>query len=79
MKPDCSYITQVRFGFLSLLLLTVMALASTAWGAPLSIWSSNTVPAVLSDPDTTANELGVKFRSAVNGYVIALRVLQKHQ
>jgi uncharacterized protein (TIGR03437 family) len=39
----------------------------------LSIWSPSTVPAVITDSDTAAVELGVKFRSTVSGYVVGVR------
>ena len=40
---------------------------------PCTIWSNATTPAVLSESDTNAAELGVKFRSDLNGFVIGLR------
>jgi len=45
----------------------------TARSCPCSIWGSGATPAVAADPDGTANELGVKFRSDVAGQVTALR------
>jgi hypothetical protein len=39
---------------------------------PCSLWSSSTVPAS-TDPDTGAVELGVRFQSAVDGNITALR------
>jgi hypothetical protein len=47
--------------------------AATGGGAPLSIWSASATPAVLADPDTGAVELGVKFRSDVDGEITGLR------
>ena len=38
-----------------------------------SIWNMTFVPAVLNDSDPTPVELGVKFRSQVNGYVTGVR------
>jgi fibronectin type 3 domain-containing protein len=38
-----------------------------------TIWSATAVPAVAADPDTSAVELGVKFRSDVNGTVCGVR------
>jgi hypothetical protein len=38
-----------------------------------SIWEDTAVPAVISDPDASAVELGVKFRSDSDGYITALR------
>ncbi len=40
---------------------------------PCSIWSNSTTPATVSDPDTAAVELGVKFRTDVDGFVTGLR------
>ena len=37
-----------------------------------SIWDDATTPAILSDSDTNAVELGVKFRSEVDGYITGL-------
>ncbi|MDQ3776780.1 MAG: DUF4082 domain-containing protein [Pseudomonadota bacterium] len=38
-----------------------------------TIWPGTAVPAVAADPDTSAVELGVKFRSDVNGTVCGVR------
>ena len=42
-----------------------------------SIWNDSAVPSILVDPDSTARtqgvELGVKFQSAVSGYITGLR------
>jgi phosphodiesterase/alkaline phosphatase D-like protein len=40
---------------------------------PCTIWPSSATPATASDPDTSAVELGVKFRSDVIGQVTAIR------
>ncbi|MEU4424418.1 N,N-dimethylformamidase beta subunit family domain-containing protein [Actinoplanes sp. NPDC024001] len=40
---------------------------------PCSLWSASDVPAIPMDPDTSATEVGVKFRAAVAGRVTALR------
>jgi hypothetical protein len=45
---------------------------STPTGA-YSLWSSSTVPAVVTDPDTQAVELGVKFVPSVAGQIIGIR------
>lgn len=42
-------------------------------GEAISIWPATAIPAVLSDPDTNAVELGVKFRSSVAGQVTGVR------
>jgi len=44
-----------------------------ARACPCSIWGSGATPAVTADPDTSPNELGVKFRADVAGQVTALR------
>ena len=38
-----------------------------------SIWNSTATPAVVTDPDSVAVELGVKFKSDVNGYITGIR------
>ena len=40
---------------------------------PCNIWSPSTIPGTITDPDGSANELGVKFRSFVNGYITGIR------
>ncbi|MBW4589165.1 DUF4082 domain-containing protein [Aetokthonos hydrillicola Thurmond2011] len=40
---------------------------------PCSIWNSTATPTVVADPDTAATELGVKFRSDINGYIKSIR------
>ena len=47
--------------------------AAEAATCPCSIWASSATPATPSDSDTSAVELGVKFRSDVDGQVTALR------
>ena len=42
-------------------------------GCPCSIWNDATVPALQSDSDAAAVEVGVKFQSSVDGYITALR------
>jgi Domain of unknown function (DUF4082)/Bacterial Ig-like domain len=47
---------------------------SVASGAcPCTIWPSTATPAVANVPDASSVELGVKFRSSVNGFVSAIR------
>src|SRR5262249_47182834 len=38
-----------------------------------TIWPSTAAPIVAADPDTSAVELGVKFRSDVNGFITGIR------
>ena len=40
---------------------------------PCSIWDGSATPAAPSDPDTSATELGVKFRADIAGQVTAIR------
>lgn len=40
---------------------------------PCSLWSASTTPALITDPDTSAVELGVKFRATVDGVVTGIR------
>ena len=47
--------------------------AAAAASCPCSLWSSTTVPASASDPDTSAVEVGVKFRADVAGKVTGIR------
>ena len=46
---------------------------TTADGVLYSIWDNAATPAVLSQDDSNAIELGLKFRSATNGYVTGIR------
>ena len=55
--------------------------ANVAWSfttaagpaCPCTIWPSSAVPVVVSDGDTAAVNLGVKFKSDVNGYITGIR------
>ena len=40
---------------------------------PCTIWPASAVPAVAADPDTDAVEVGVKFRTDVDGFVTGVR------
>ncbi len=46
---------------------------TTSSTAPNTIWSSTATPSVASQNDASAVELGVKFRSDVNGYITGVR------
>jgi Domain of unknown function (DUF4082) len=48
-------------------------LAPTAVAAPTSIWSGSVTPGTVTDPDTAAVELGVKFRADTSGFITGLR------
>ncbi len=47
--------------------------AAAAATCPCSIWSSTSTPVSAADPDTSAVELGVKFRSDVAGQITGIR------
>ncbi len=47
--------------------------AAAGTSVSYSLWDNTFTPAILSDSDTSAVELGVKFQSNVNGYITALR------
>ena len=47
--------------------------AAAGASGSVSLWDDTALPAILADPDTDAVELGVKFRSDVDGYITALR------
>jgi hypothetical protein len=38
-----------------------------------SIWSNSATPVVVADPEVGAGEVGVRFRSDVNGYITGIR------
>jgi hypothetical protein len=38
-----------------------------------TIWSSTTTPSLITEPDPSAVELGVKFRASVNGFITGIR------
>ena len=40
---------------------------------PCSLWNDSTTPAVVAANDTSAVELGMKVRSQIDGYIVALR------
>jgi Domain of unknown function (DUF4082) len=48
-------------------------LAAKAAAAPTSIWSGSVTPGTVTDPDTAAVELGVKFRADTAGFITGLR------
>jgi hypothetical protein len=47
--------------------------ATSPSACPCTIWSAATTPAVASQSDPNAVELGVRFRSDVGGYITAIR------
>jgi WD40 repeat protein len=42
-------------------------------GSGITIWDNSATPAVITDPDAIAIELGVKFKSDVGGYIKGIR------
>ncbi len=49
------------------------AASTTGCTGTTSIWPTNPIPSVIADPDTSPVEVGVKFRSTVNGYICGIR------
>ncbi len=49
------------------------ATKAAAYNCPCGLWGGGAVPAVAAEDDPDAVEIGVKFRSAVGGYVTGLR------
>ncbi|BAY31536.1 Ig domain protein group 1 domain protein [Nostoc carneum NIES-2107] len=45
----------------------------------ISIWDNSATPAIITDPDNSPVELGVKFRSSVNGYIKGIRFYKSPQ
>jgi len=63
-----------RFGaFGSASSYAAVLLCSVTASTAVSLWSTNTVPAVASADDTSAVEVGVKFQSVTDGYITQLR------
>ena len=52
---------------------TVAVTITAAPTCPCSIWTSNTIPGSVDPGDGQAVELGVRFRSDMNGYITGLR------
>jgi hypothetical protein len=46
---------------------------TTATHYPPNLWGSNCIPALFAEDDTNAYELGVKFQSAIDGYIHGIR------
>jgi hypothetical protein len=45
----------------------------SGFACPCTIWSPSTTPALVTEPDGNAVELGVKFRSEVDGFITGIR------
>ena len=52
---------------------TTVTVVNTPGSCPCTIWPSSATPTVVSDSDATGIELGVKFRSDVNGFITGIR------
>ncbi|WP_414542655.1 N,N-dimethylformamidase beta subunit family domain-containing protein [Nostoc sp. CCY0012] len=52
---------------------------TTSATSVISIWDNNATPAVITDPDISPVELGVKFRSDVNGYIKGIKFYKSPQ
>jgi hypothetical protein len=70
---------RLRLGWALLLIVATFTLvlsplpAASAPPCPCSIWSGSVTPGTLTDPDTDAVELGVKFRADSDGTITGLR------
>jgi WD40 repeat protein len=52
---------------------TTAPAGTQACSGATSIWPTNPTPSIISNSDTNSVELGVKFRSSVNGFVCGVR------
>jgi WD40 repeat protein len=52
---------------------TIAPAGTQACSGAASIWPTNPTPAIITDSDTSSVELGVKFRSNVNGFICGVR------
>ncbi|MDX2302057.1 MAG: DUF4082 domain-containing protein [Microscillaceae bacterium] len=53
--------------------ITVNVSGNPVFNCPCSIWDASATPATTSEPDPSAVELGVKFRSTVDGFITGIR------
>lgn len=60
-------------GFISLLFGLLLQPAHSFADNTYSLWANTTTPTVVSDPDSSAVELGTKFKSDVSGHVSAIK------
>jgi WD40 repeat protein len=58
---------------------TTAPAGSGVCATPCSLWADTETPALLAADDTTAVELGVKFRSDVDGFITGLRFYKSAQ
>lgn len=59
--------------FLVFVVLSVLSVSASAQQCPCSIWGPAVTPGTVDGGDPAAAELGVKFRSDVNGYITGVR------
>ncbi|MBD2335808.1 DUF4082 domain-containing protein [Calothrix sp. FACHB-156] len=52
---------------------------TSATSPVISIWNNSATPAIITDPDNSSVELGVKFRSSANGYIKGIRFYKSPQ
>ncbi len=52
---------------------TTVTVTITPRSCPCSLWSDATIPAVVSDPDGSSIELGLRFYAEVDGYINGVR------
>jgi hypothetical protein len=60
-------------GYSDVVTATTLANTSATASGQYTIWSSASVPGIAADPDTNAVEIGVKFRSDLNGVITGIR------
>ncbi len=60
--------TKTRIGYI-----TVSSSDSLSPTCPCSIWDAGVTPTVVAELDTSAVEIGVKFKSDVNGFITGIR------
>ena len=63
----------IRVSALSAIIALSFLFILNSGAAASTLWDSTVTPTILSDSDTSAVELGVKFQSSVDGYITALR------
>jgi hypothetical protein len=59
--------------------LTFTTMVPASLNCPCSIWSAAQTPALVTEPDSSAVELGLKFRTSVSGYITAIRFYKGSQ
>ena len=72
-RYDCTRIARCLLAAAVTFLTALLVVGASQSHAQSTIWSSSALPAVASVSDTRSTEVGVKFRSDVNGFVTAIR------